>query len=189
MFKKIEDEIKNCTRCCLYKDRKNVVIGNGNVSADLMFVGEAPGRQEDLTGEPFCGRSGKLLSKMIIAMGYTRKDVYIANVIKCRPPNNRNPLPYEIEKCKDFLSRQIQHINPKVIVTLGNFAMKELRQCKDNLGITKSHGKIFVIDLFYHPNKMIFVVPTFHPAYLLRNSNRKRECWEDLQVAMEILKQ
>jgi len=182
----IIQKINNCKECLLYQTRKNVVIGEGNVNADLLWVGEAPGANEDLTGKPFCGRSGALLTKMIAAMGFNRDEVYIANILKCRPPENRNPTQFEIGKCKHFLAEQIRLINPTAIITLGNFAMKEIIGDKSIKGITKEHGKIFEIDSFYSEQSIV-VIPTFHPAYLLRNPAKKKECWEDLQIVMEVI--
>lgn len=180
---KIDKAIRTCAACDLCKTRNNAVAGEGSKNAELLFIGEAPGNREDLMGKPFCGRSGKLLDKMIKAMGLERKEVYITNVVKCRPPNNRNPSADEIEKCRHFLNSQIMSIDPKVIVTLGNFAMREIiKYISPNEGITKNHGKIFNIC-----NSK--VIPTFHPAYLLRNSSKKQECWEDLKKVIELLKQ
>jgi len=151
----------------------------GNPGADLVFVGEAPGRDEDLQGEPFVGRAGQLLTRIIEAMGLKRKDVYIANVIKCRPPENRDPSPKEIFTCEPFLVKQIIAIKPMVICALGNFAAKTL--LKTELNITALRGKI----LNYHG---IPLIPTYHPAFLLRNPNMKRPVWEDMKLVMKLLK-
>jgi uracil-DNA glycosylase family 4 len=169
-----------CTRCKLHTlGRRQVVFGVGNPHADLMFAGEAPGRDEDEQGEPFVGRAGQLLTKIIEAMGMTRGDVYIANVIKCRPPENRNPEPDEVATCQPFLFRQIDLIQPKVIVALGTFAAQSLLQTKDS--ISKLRGKVWHC-------RGARLVPTFHPAFLLRSPERKRDTWEDMKMVMGLLK-
>jgi uracil-DNA glycosylase family 4 len=169
-----------CTRCKLHKlGRKQVVFGVGNPHAQLMFAGEAPGRDEDEQGEPFVGRAGQLLTKIIEAMGYARSDVYIANVIKCRPPENRNPEPDEVAMCQPFLFRQIDTIKPKVIVALGTFAAQSLLQSKDS--ISKLRGRVWHC-------RGARLVPTFHPAFLLRSPERKRDTWEDMKVVMGLLR-
>ncbi len=174
----IREDIGECTRCQLCKGRTNIVFGVGNPNADLMFVGEGPGRDEDRQGEPFVGRAGQLLTRMIEAMGLKRPDVYIANVVKCRPPNNRNPEPDEIETCYPFLLRQIQVINPRAVIGLGNIAVKTL--LGTGTGITRLRGQ-------FHDVAGIAMMPTYHPAFLLRNPEKKREVWEDLQKVMEKL--
>jgi uracil-DNA glycosylase family 4 len=169
----------DCTRCKLHTlGRKQVVFGLGNPDADLMFVGEAPGADEDLQGIPFVGRAGQLLTKMIEAINLRREDVYIANVIKCRPPGNRNPEPDEIAQCEPFLFQQIAAINPKVIVALGSFAAKTLLRSDDS--ISRLRGRIYD----FHGAKLI---PTFHPSFLLRSPDRKRDAWEDLKRARALL--
>ena len=176
----LKTDIGDCTRCKLHGlGRTQVVFGMGNPSADLMFVGEAPGADEDEQGVPFVGRSGQLLTKIIEAIDLKREDVYIANVIKCRPPQNRNPEPDEINTCEPFLFRQIDVIKPKVIVTLGKFAAQTLLRTEDP--ISKLRGRMFE----YHGAKLI---PTFHPAYLLRNPSSKREVWEDMKLVRKILR-
>jgi uracil-DNA glycosylase family 4 len=156
----VEREALACTRCPLHRGRTNVVFGVGNPTSDLMFVGEGPGEQEDRQGEPFVGRSGQLLDRLVLEeLGLTRKDFYICNVVKCRPPNNRDPLPDEIAACRPFLVSQVKLINPRVIVTLGNFASKLLLDTTE--GITRLRGKSYPLD-----GRM--VVPTFHPAAVLR---------------------
>jgi len=176
----IRADIGDCTRCKLHTlGRTQVVFGVGHPSADLMFVGEAPGGDEDIQGIPFVGRAGQLLTKIIEAIGLTRDDVYIANVIKCRPPQNRNPEPDEVETCEPFLFRQIDVIKPKVIVALGKFAAQTL--LRTDAPISRIRGKVFE----YRGAKLI---PTFHPAYLLRNPSSKREVWEDMKVARGLLK-
>jgi DNA polymerase len=171
----------DCRRCKLHAlGRRQVVFGVGNPSADLMFVGEAPGADEDMHGEPFVGRAGQLLTRIIEAIGMKREDVYIANVIKCRPPQNRNPEPDEVEQCEPFLFRQIETIKPKVIVALGKFAAQSL--LKTTEPITRLRGREYMY-------RDAILMPTYHPAYLLRNPSSKREVWEDMQRVRAILTQ
>jgi uracil-DNA glycosylase family 4 len=175
----IKNDIGDCTRCKLCSlGRRQIVFGVGNPNADLMFVGEAPGRDEDIQGIPFVGRAGQKLTQIIEAIGLTRDDVYIANVIKCRPPDNRNPEPDEVEKCEPFLFRQVDVIKPKVIVALGTFAAKSL--LKTNDPISRLRGRVYD----YRGAKLI---PTFHPAFLLRNPSCRREVWEDMKKVRAIL--
>lgn len=179
-----------CTKCGLHETRNSVVFGVGDTSADLMFIGEAPGADEDQQGEPFVGRAGQLLTQIIESgMKLKRGDVYIANVLKCRPPGNRNPEPDEIETCSPYLIRQIELIQPKVIVALGSFAAKMMTGT--NIGITKLRGEFYpckVDGLHVLPHrKPPVVMPTFHPAYLLRNPNAKREVWEDIKKVLAFL--
>jgi uracil-DNA glycosylase len=167
-----------CTKCRLAGTRTNVVYGVGNPNADLMFVGEAPGRDEDLKGEPFVGKSGQLLTDIIKAMQLTRDDVYIANVIKCRPPENRNPEPDELDACRPYIRRQVELIQPKVIVTLGKFALQSLME--KAYSISAVRGKW----LEYEGVK---VMPTYHPAYLLRPpdvAQKKKDVWADMKKVM-----
>jgi uracil-DNA glycosylase len=169
----------DCSRCKLHRmGRRQVVFGVGNPDADLMFVGEAPGADEDIQGIPFVGRAGQLLTKMIQAIQLERDQVYIANVIKCRPPDNRNPEPDEIETCQPFLFQQIAAVRPKVIVALGSFAAKTLLKTQDS--ISRLRGRVYD----FQGAKLI---PTFHPSYLLRSPQFKREAWEDLKKARAIL--
>jgi uracil-DNA glycosylase family 4 len=169
----------DCTRCKLHTlGRKQVVFGVGSPTADLMFVGEAPGADEDIQGEPFVGKAGQLLTKIIEAIGLRREEVYIANVIKCRPPGNRNPEPDEVAECQPFLFQQIDAIRPKVIVALGKFAAQCL--LKSDTPITRMRGREF----FYRDAVLL---PTFHPAYLLRNPSSKREVWEDMKRVRALL--
>ena len=175
---RIREDIADCTRCKLHKGRTKIVFGTGNPNADLMFVGEGPGRDEDLSGEPFVGRAGKLLTDMIKAMGLQRENVYIANVVKCRPPENRLPEKDEITTCSPFLMRQIDAIKPKVICTLGSCSAQTLLQTA--LGISKLRGEWFD----FRGTKLM---PTYHPAYLLRNPAAKPEVWKDLQKVMAVL--
>jgi len=169
----------NCMRCKLHGlGRTKVVFGVGNPDADLMFVGEAPGGDEDIQGIPFVGRAGQLLTKMIAAINFERDQVYIANVLKCRPPGNRNPEPDEVETCEPFLFRQIDAIRPRVIVALGSFAAKTLLRSNDS--ISRLRGRVYD----FRGAKLI---PTFHPAFLLRSPERKRDAWEDLKRARALL--
>jgi DNA polymerase len=164
-----------CVKCNLAKTRTQVVYGVGNPNADLMFIGEAPGRDEDLKGEPFVGRAGQLLTDIIKAMKLTRDDVYIANVVKCRPPENRNPEPEELDACRPYIRRQVEIIQPKVIVTLGKFALQSLTE--KSYGITATRGQW----LEYNGVK---VMPTYHPAYLLRTPSAKKDVWADMKKVM-----
>jgi DNA polymerase len=175
----VRADIGDCARCKLHRlGRTQIVFGVGNPEADLMFVGEAPGRDEDLQGFPFVGRAGQLLTKIIEAIALKREDVYIANVIKCRPPENRNPEPDEVESCEPFLFRQIDIVRPKVIVALGKFGAQTLLRTLDP--ISRLRGRVYD----YRGAKLI---PTFHPAYLLRNPASKREVWEDMKVVRSLL--
>ena len=175
----IREDIGDCVRCKLCRlGRKQIVFGVGNPNADLMFVGEAPGRDEDIQGIPFVGRAGQKLTQIIEAIGLTRGDVYIANVIKCRPPENRNPEPDEVEQCEPFLFRQVDTIKPKVIVALGTFAAKSLLKSTDS--ISRLRGRVYD----YRGAKL---VPTFHPAFLLRNPSCRREVWEDMKKVRALL--
>ena len=169
----VREELGECTRCKLHKGRKNIVFGVGNPKAWLVFVGEAPGADEDDQGEPFVGRAGQLLTRIIEAMKLTREQVYICNIIKCRPPSNRNPEPDEIAACEPFLIGQIHAIKPKIICALGNFAAQILLRTKEP--ISKLRGR-------FHSYQGIPVLPTFHPAYLLRNPSEKKTVWEDMKL-------
>ena len=175
----IRTDIGDCTRCKLHTlGRRQVVFGVGHPNEDLMFVGEAPGADEDVQGEPFVGRAGQLLTNIIEAIGLSRSEVYIANVIKCRPPQNRNPEQDEVDTCEPFLFQQIDVIQPKVIVALGTFAARALLRTLDP--ISRLRGRVFD----YRGAKLI---PTFHPAYLLRNPSSKREVWEDMKLVRSLL--
>jgi DNA polymerase len=177
----VRAEIGDCTRCKLHRlGRRQIVFGVGNPSANLMFVGEAPGGDEDIQGIPFVGRAGQLLTKIIEAIQLRRDDVYIANVIKCRPPENRNPDPDEVETCEPFLFQQIDAIRPRVIVALGTFAARALLKTQDP--ISRLRGRVFD----YRGAKL---VPTFHPAFLLRSPDRKRDVWEDMKKVRALLQQ
>jgi uracil-DNA glycosylase family 4 len=172
-LEELRGEIGECRRCKLHLGRTHVVFGVGNPNAKLMFVGEGPGADEDLKGEPFVGRAGQLLTDIITkGMGLAREDVYIANVVKCRPPQNRNPEPDEVATCEPFLKKQIEFIRPKIIVGLGKFAVQTLLQSK--VPITRLRGN-------WHTYMGIKLMPTFHPAYLLRNPADKKLVWEDIK--------
>jgi DNA polymerase len=176
----IRQDLGDCTRCKLHAlGRRQIVFGVGHPEADLMFVGEAPGADEDIQGQPFVGRAGQLLTKIIEAIGLRREDVYIANVIKCRPPGNRNPEPDEVEQCEPFLFRQIDTIQPKVIVALGKFAAQSLLRTADP--ITRLRGREYRY-------RDAILIPTYHPAYLLRTPSAKRDVWEDMKRVRAILK-
>jgi uracil-DNA glycosylase len=175
---KVREDLGECTRCKLHRARHTIVFGDGNPKAELVFVGEGPGADEDAQGLPFVGRAGKLLTQMIEAMGLQRKDVYICNVVKCRPPENRQPEEDEVSTCSPFLFRQIDVIAPKVIVCLGAVAAKTLLQT--NRGISQFRGEW----LEFRGRKLL---ATYHPAYLLRNPPAKSEVWKDLQKVMAVL--
>ncbi|MBI3753221.1 MAG: uracil-DNA glycosylase [Deltaproteobacteria bacterium] len=175
----IREELGDCKRCKLHKQRTNIVFGVGNPDASLVFVGEGPGEDEDLQGEPFVGKAGRLLTRIIEAMGLERKDVYICNVVKCRPPGNRNPEPDEIAACRPFLEKQIDAIKPKIIVALGTHAAQTLLNTTEK--ITALRGK------FCRYRDGIRIMPTFHPSYLLRNEGKKKEVWEDMKTVMKAL--
>jgi uracil-DNA glycosylase len=177
-LEQIWSELNNCTRCSLHEGRTHVVNTEGNPRARLMFVGEAPGADEDLQARPFVGRAGQLLTKIIEAIGFKREEVLIGNVNRCRPPANRAPLPDEAATCKPFLLREIASVQPDVIVVLGNTAMKNLLDTK--IGITRLRGE-------FQDFNGIKVMPTFHPAYLLRDPSKKRETWEDLKKVRDYL--
>ena len=169
----VREELGDCTRCKLHKGRKNIVFGVGVPSAWLVFVGEAPGADEDDQGEPFVGRAGQLLTRIIEAMKLRRDQVYICNIIKCRPPGNRNPEPDEIASCEPFLIGQLQAIRPRLICALGSFAAQILLRTKEP--ISKLRGR-------FHSYQGIPVLPTYHPAYLLRNPYEKKTVWEDMKL-------
>ncbi len=174
----VRRDLAECTRCKLAGGRTNLVFGVGNPAAELMFVGEGPGADEDQQGEPFVGKAGQLLTKMIEAMGYRREEIYIANVVKCRPPGNRNPEPDEIEACEPFLRAQIAAIRPRAIVALGKFAAQTL--LRDPTPITRLRGA-------WREYEGVRLMPTFHPAYLLRSPAEKGKAWEDLKAVVRAL--
>lgn len=174
----IHQEIGDCKRCKLSKGRTHIVLGEGSESAKLVFVGEAPGESEDLEGKPFIGRSGQLLEKMINAMGLKRSEVFICNVVKCRPPENRNPENDEVGSCAPYLLAQLSVLKPKVIVALGKFASQTLLQT--NTEISELRGR-------FHDFRGVKLMPTFHPAYLLRSPSSKKDAWEDLKIVAKEL--
>jgi uracil-DNA glycosylase family 4 len=174
----VRGEMGDCKRCKLWQGRRNIVFGEGNPNASLMFVGEGPGADEDAQGRPFVGRAGQLLTKIIEAIDMKREDVYIANIVKSRPPNNRVPEPDEVVACLPFLKKQIAAIRPQIIVTLGAVATNNLLSAA--LSITKVRGE-------FREMGGILVMPTFHPSYLLRNPAAKREVWEDIKKVRDRL--
>lgn len=172
-LEEVRVNLGECTRCRLYSNRTHIVFGEGNSTAKVVFVGEGPGHEEDRLGRPFVGAAGKLLDRIIAAMGWRRDEIYICNVIKCRPPRNRDPLPDEIEQCGPFLRRQLRAIRPQAIMALGSFAAQFLLSSQQP--ISKLRNRV-------HHFEGIPVVPTYHPAYLLRNPLQKREVWKDIQL-------
>lgn len=177
-MEEVERELGDCRRCPLHRDRTHIVFGEGSVGAKLVFVGEAPGADEDRQGRPFVGKAGQLLTRIIEAMGMRREDVYICNVLKCRPPGNRTPLPQEMEICGPFLEKQLSVIRPTVICALGSVAAKAL--LKKDAPITALRGR-------FHDYRGIPCLPTYHPAYLLRNPAAKKQVWQDMKMIMERL--
>jgi len=177
-LERVREDLGDCRRCKLAGSRRNIVFGEGSPEAELVFVGEAPGGDEDVQGKPFVGRAGQLLTKIIGAMGLRREDVYICNILKCRPPQNRNPLPEEIASCEPFLIRQLEAIRPRAICALGSFAARTL---------LKSETPITLLRGSFHDYQGIPLMPTYHPAYLLRNPGAKKQVWEDVQKIMELL--
>ncbi|MBA4421805.1 MAG: DNA polymerase [Syntrophus sp. (in: bacteria)] len=175
----VRELLGDCRRCPLHRTRHSLVFGEGNPEADLVFVGEAPGADEDAQGRPFVGRAGQLLTKIIGAMGLKREEVYICNILKCRPPGNRNPQPDEIAPCEPFLIRQLEAIRPRVICALGTFSAHTL---------LKSEAPISVLRGRFHSYQGILLMPTYHPAYLLRNPGAKKQVWEDVQMIMQTLR-
>ncbi len=176
MYEKLEEineVVKKCTKCDLCKNRTNTVFGVGNENAKVMFIGEGPGGDEDRIGEPFVGKAGKLMNQAFLGIGISREEVYIANIVKCRPPNNRTPLKEEATACLDYLRNQVMIIKPKIIVLLGNTALKNI--LGEEYGITASRGK-------WIEKKGIKYFPTFHPAALLRDESKKIDFWNDLKL-------
>jgi len=169
----VRGELGACTRCKLHQHRRHIVFGSGNPEAQLVFVGEGPGAEEDAQGKPFVGRAGQLLTKIINSIDLTREEVYIANIIKCRPPNNRNPEPDEMKACEPFLIKQLDAIQPKIICALGTFAAQTLLETDER--ISHLRGKFL-------PYRNSRLIATFHPAFLLRNPQRKRDVWEDMKM-------
>jgi DNA polymerase len=169
---------RDCRQCRLHAGRRQVVFGTGNPTAALVFIGEAPGHDEDMQGEPFVGPAGQLLTRIIAAIGLTREQVYMLNVIKCRPPQNRNPQPDEIAACRPILQEQLACLRPRVICALGTFAAQTLLQTEEK--ISRLRGR-------FHMLGTIQVMPTYHPAFLLRNAQYKRAVWEDMQLVQRAL--
>lgn len=178
-WKILRKEVAHCIQCELHKGRTQTVFGTGDVNADWMIIGEAPGAEEDRQGAPFVGRAGKLLTAMLNAMGLMRDEVFIANILKCRPPNNRDPRPEEVRQCETYLKRQITLIAPKIIIAVGRVAAQNLLKVDTPIG--KMRGV-----RYEYPGTNIPVVVTYHPAYLLRSPREKRKAWEDLKLAMNI---
>jgi DNA polymerase len=178
-LEEVQKELGDCKRCKLHRTRRTIVFGEGNERATLMFIGEGPGYDEDVQGRPFVGKAGQLLTKIIESINLSREEVYIANVIKCRPPQNRNPEPDEIKSCNPFLMKQIRVIHPKIICALGTFSAQTL--LKTDAKISALRGRFFDLE-------DIKVIPTYHPAFLLRNPERKKEVWEDMKQIAELIK-
>ena len=179
-WEELEEAIKDCSKCKLCSGRNNIVFGTGNKNADIMFIGEGPGADEDIQGEPFVGKAGQLMNKAFDALEIKREEVYIANIVKCRPPQNRNPEADEAKVCMDYLRNQVLLIKPKIIVLLGNVALKNI--LGEEYGITNSRGK-------WIEKKGIWYMPTFHPAALLRDESKKLDFWRDLKLIKEKLKE
>ncbi len=176
IWQELREEVANCQACDLYKTRTQTVFGTGNTHADWLLIGEAPGQNEDLQGEPFVGKAGQLLNEMLRAINLSREQVFIANILKCRPPNNRDPKPEEVSACSDFLQRQIDLIKPKIILAVGRIAAQQLLKTTEPIG--KLRGKVYFLDA-------IPVIVIYHPAYLLRSLLEKRKAWQDLQLALK----
>jgi uracil-DNA glycosylase family 4 len=178
----LRQKVSSCVKCVLHERRTQTVFGVGNSNADWLIIGEAPGAEEDKQGEPFVGRAGQLLDSMLAAMGLSRAEVFIANILKCRPPENRDPRPEEVEACESYLSNQIKLIQPKIILAVGRIAAQNLLKVDTPIG--KMRGK-----LFEYPELKVPVVVTYHPAYLLRSPKEKRKTWQDLQLALRVYKE
>ena len=178
-LEEIKEVVKRCEKCGLCKGRTNTVFGVGNENADIMFIGEGPGADEDREGIPFVGKAGKLMDQAFIGLGINREDVYIANIVKCRPPQNRNPEKEEVDACLDYLRNQVMLIKPKIIVLLGSVALKNI--LGEDYGITSSRGK-------WIEKKGIKYMPTFHPAALLRDESKKIDFWNDLKLVIDEIK-
>ncbi len=179
-WQKLREEVANCQACDLHKTRTQTVFGTGNTHADWLLIGEAPGHHEDLQGEPFVGKAGQLLNEMLKAINLSREQVYIANILKCRPPNNRDPKPEEVIACSGFLQRQIDLIKPKIILAVGRIAAQQLLKTNEPIG--KLRGKVHFLDA-------IPVIVIYHPAYLLRSLLEKRKAWQDLQLALKTFRE
>jgi len=189
LMKVVEDEVKNCKRCELWKTRRKAVPGEGNLNTSLMFIGEAPGYWEDVKGRPFVGAAGKLLDSLLNGIGLSRETVYITNVVKCRPPENRDPLPIEVETCTPYLNRQIQIIQPKIIVTLGRHATSYVLSTagvKETTGITRLRGRVYTTKLF---GTSVSVLPMFHPAAVLHNPKYRDSLERDFNLLKSMLEE
>lgn len=178
-WQQLKNAVNQCIACQLHETRKNTVFGVGNEQADWMVVGEAPGADEDRQGEPFVGKAGQLLNNMLLAVGLKRQQVYIANILKCRPPNNRDPRPEEVIKCEPFLKRQVELVNPKIILAVGRIAAHNL--LKTDVSLSRLRGKVYYYGEFETP-----LIVTYHPAYLLRSPLDKRKAWQDLLLAQSV---
>ena len=179
-FEQLRQQVAACTLCDLHRTRTQTVFGVGHPAADWLIIGEAPGRDEDRKGEPFVGRAGQLLTNMLRAIGLAREEVFIANILKCRPPNNRDPQQNEIERCSMYLRQQIDFIQPKIILAVGRIAAQSL--LKTDTPIGRLRGKVFTYE-----DTQIPIVATYHPAYLLRSPQQKRKAWEDLKFALKVM--
>jgi len=178
----LSEQVSSCQQCGLHTSRTQTVFGVGNCNADWLIIGEAPGAEEDRKGEPFVGRAGKLLDAMLEAVGLDRQRVYVANILKCRPPNNRNPKIEEAVACEEFLKRQIALVNPKIILALGRIAAQNLLKVDTSIGRMREK-------IYEYPEPKVPIIATYHPAYLLRSPREKRKAWEDLQLAMKIVEE
>ena len=178
----LQEQVKTCKECALHQSRTQTVFGVGNTQSDWSIIGEAPGSEEDVKGEPFVGRAGQLLNSMLLAMGLPRNEIFIANILKCRPPNNRDPKTDEVDACRKYLKRQLELIKPKIILALGRIAAQNL--LKSDIPIGKMRGNSYL-----YPNSNLPVVVTYHPAYLLRSPREKRKVWGDLKFAMQKYKE
>lgn len=179
-WQQLKAAVSQCIACELHETRTNTVFGVGHEQADWMVVGEAPGADEDRQGEPFVGKAGQLLNNMLLAVGLKREQVYIANILKCRPPNNRDPRPEEVTKCEPFLKRQVELVNPKIILAVGRIAAHNL--LKTDISLSRLRGKVYYYGEFETP-----LIVTYHPAYLLRSPLDKRKAWQDLLLAQSVV--
>ena len=178
----LQSQVAQCTRCDLHRSRTQTVFGVGDKNADWLIIGEAPGAEEDRLGEPFVGRAGKLLNEMLLAIGLKREQVYIANILKCRPPNNRDPSPQEVSCCETYLQQQVELIQPRIIFTVGSVAAQNLLKTDTRIGEMRGRQ-------YKYGAKDVPVVVSYHPAYLLRSPREKRKAWEDLKFAVSVYKQ
>ena len=178
----LKDQVSECNKCMLASTRDKIVFGSGNLESKLMIIGEAPGKDEDLMGEPFVGRAGKLLDEILFSIGVARDNVYITNTVKCRPPQNRNPLLEEIESCSDYLTKQIRNINPSIIILLGKVAANRM------LGIEEPMSELRQ-KIFNHHSTNIPMIVFYHPAYLLRSPSQKKQMWHDIKYTLKYIKE